>query len=250
MTLALQTVGLSKNFGALQVTRDVNLSFEKGARTALIGPNGAGKTTIVNLITGALKPDAGQILLDGQDISASGQAERVRKGLVRTFQITRIFRPLTVEENIRLACIQHLGWQHRLRLSRSETGTLDEAVAAVVATVKLGERSRTVVSELAYGEQRLVELALALALKPRVLLLDEPAAGVPQSESHVIMEAIEGLPDDLAVVFIEHDMDLVFRFARRIVVLVNGAVLVEGSAAEIAAHEEVKRIYFGEEAHG
>ncbi|MBL0933230.1 MAG: ABC transporter ATP-binding protein [Rhizobiaceae bacterium] len=246
MTAALQTIGLAKNFGALNVTRNVSLDFERGARTALIGPNGAGKTTLVNLITGALDASAGQVFLDGHEISGLSQAARARRGLVRTFQISRLFRPLTVEDNIRLACIQRLGLQSSIILSGSEKADLGDAVASVMDLTGLSDSARMTVSSLAYGEQRLVELALALALRPNVLLLDEPAAGVPQSESHIIMDAIASLPSELAVVFIEHDMDLVFRFAKKIVVLVDGAVLVEGTPDAIASHEEVKRIYFGE----
>jgi len=243
---ALEVRNLTRSFGALRVTRDVTLAVEKGARTALIGPNGAGKTTLVNLITGALRPDSGQVLLDGRDISRLDQPARARLGLVRTFQITRLFKPLSVEENIRIAVLNRLGHQGRLALGREEERRVDEAVAETLATVRMQDRARSTIAGLAYGEQRLVELALALALKPKVLLLDEPAAGVPQSESHVIMSAIAQLPGDLAVVFIEHDMDLVFRFARRIVVLVGGAVFTEGAPAEVAADEEIKRIYFGE----
>lgn len=246
MTVALETRNLSKNFGALQVARNVTLSFEQGARTALIGPNGAGKTTLVNLMTGALAPTAGEVVLNGTDVSRHGEADRARLGLVRTFQITRLFRPLSVEDNIRIAVLHRMGLQSRAFLPAARQADVDREVHHTLTTVKLGDRARSTVSNLAYGEQRLVELALALALKPKVLLLDEPAAGVPQSESHIIMSAIESLPAQLAVIFIEHDMSLVFRFASRIVVLVAGAVLVDGTPAEIAANEEVKRIYFGE----
>lgn len=246
MTLALEVTGLSKNFDALKVTDNVELSLPQGARTALIGPNGAGKTTLVNLITGALKPSSGSIHLLGTDITQLSQARRARQGLTRTFQISRLFKPLTVVENVRLAVIQRDEASQRMVMSRKLATQLDEDVHNALAALGLEDRADRKVSELAYGEQRLVELSLALAAKPRVLLLDEPAAGVPQSESHVIMQAIADLPSDLAILFIEHDMDLVFRFAREIVVLVSGAILTTGSPDAVAADARVKEIYFGE----
>jgi branched-chain amino acid transport system ATP-binding protein len=244
---AMEVVNLSKQFGALEVTRNVSLSFGKGERTALIGPNGAGKTTLVNLITGAIPASSGEILLGGNVITGLPEFERARRGLVRTFQITKLIRPLTAEDNIRIAVQHCLGLQTKATNSSRHHDDVDGRVARILSEVQLEDRAKVVVSRLAYGEQRLVELALALALEPKVLLLDEPAAGVPQSEAHIIMKAIEALPNDLAVIFIEHDMDLVFRFAKRIVVLVNGAVLADGDPAAIAANEEVKQIYFGEE---
>ena len=250
MTERLLVRGLNRSFGALVVSSDVNLSLAPGARTALIGPNGAGKTTLVNLITGALAPSSGEIRLDGRDITHMPQAARVRAGLVRTFQVTRLVRDLTVADNVRLALIQRHRAEMQMFRRVDRMDALDHEVSDILGTLELADRTGRRIRDLAYGEQRLIELALALALRPRVLLLDEPAAGVPQSESGIIMRAIEALPADLAVLFIEHDMDLVFRFAQRIIVLVAGAVLMEGTPDEVADDERVQNIYLGRSHHG
>lgn len=242
----LEIRSLCKTFGGLVVTDNVSLSLQPGARTALIGPNGAGKTTLVNLITGALAPSKGDILLAGQSIARLPAQERARRGLIRTFQITRLFPSMSVAENLRIAALHRQGLDFALRPSRAAQVRVEAAVAGMLDTLNLRDRTATPVTRLAYGEQRLVELGLSLLMEPRVLLLDEPAAGVPQSESHVIMEAIDRLPPDLAVLFIEHDMDLVFRFATEIVVLVQGAMVARGTPPEIAANPLVKQIYFGE----
>lgn len=246
MSEALRIKALTKNFGGLGVTRNVSIVLPVGARTALIGPNGAGKTTLVNLICGALQPTSGNVFLFGEDIGHESLAQRARKGLVRTFQVTRLFSSLTVEENVRLSAIQRRDMENRFWPTRSATADLDRDVDEALAMLGLADRGGRPIDELAYGEQRLVELAIALAAQPKVLLLDEPAAGVPQGESHVIMEAIASLPSDLAILFIEHDMDLVFRFAQEIAVLVAGEIILTGSPDMVAASEEVKRIYFGE----
>ena len=248
--LRLQARGLRLAFGGLAVTNDVSLELSVGARVALIGPNGAGKTTLVNLLSGVLSPQAGDIWLEGQAITAWPQSARVRHGLVRTFQISRLFRDLTVADNVREAVLQRHGWGLRLALRRGESETVAMEVAEALRALALEGIANRVVGTLALGEQRLVEIALALALKPRVLLLDEPAAGVPQGESGRIFDALESLPEELSILLIEHDMDLVFRFAKRIVVLTAGSVLVEGTPAEIAANEQVKEIYFGRAHHG
>ena len=246
----LQADGLHLSFGGLRVTHDVSLSLAPGARTALIGPNGAGKTTLVNLLSGALKPHAGTVSLEGQVVNGLSQSARVRSGLVRTFQISRLFKELSVEDNVRTAVQHHHGLAARLFLRRAQAEmVLAETYAALGALGLEGSAGRTV-GTMALGEQRLVEIALALAMKPRVLLLDEPAAGVPQSESGRIFDAIDQLPQDLAILLIEHDMDLVFRFADHIVVMAAGTVLVEGGPAEIAANDQVKQIYFGRAGHG
>ena len=249
MTALLEVRDLTKSFGGLKVTNHVDLLLHSGARMALIGPNGAGKTTLVNLITGALKASGGSVSLRGEDISTLAEPDRAARGLIRTFQVTRLFQSMTVAENLRIGAIHHqranYGFLRRVALEQA----LDGAVARVLAQLRLTDRADTPVTRLAYGEQRLVELGIALVMQPRVLLLDEPAAGVPQSESHIIMTAIDELPKDLGVVFIEHDMDLVFRFATEIVVLVAGAVICRGTPAEIAANDEVRRVYFGEATH-
>jgi len=248
MNAALETHGLCKSFGALAVANDIEFRLEPGARHALIGPNGAGKTTFVNLVTGALAPSAGRILLDGDDITALPQAQRVKRGLARTFQINTLFRGLSVLENVCLAIGERMGVAGDIyRPAGSRRDVVDEAYAAL-ERLGLAAEAQRLVRELSYGRQRLVELAVALGLKPKVLLLDEPAAGVPSSESGIIVDTIESLPADIALLIIEHDMDLVFRLARRITVLVQGAVLVEGTPQEIAADPRVREVYLGERA--
>ena len=249
MTAALEIRDLHKSFGALAVTRDVNLVLERGARHALIGPNGAGKTTLVNLITGVLQPSAGQVLLEGEDITRLPQATRTRRGIARTFQINQLFRGLTVLENLYLAVAERDGvCNHLWRPVGVERAVIDEALTHLDA-LRLADDALKLVRELPYGRLRLVEIAIALALRPKVLLLDEPAAGVPSSETHLILDVIAGLDPDIAILIIEHDMDVVFRVAKRITVLVQGAVLTDGTPAEISADERVRAVYLGEEAH-
>ena len=246
----LQTRGLCRNFGALAAARDIDFRLEAGARHALIGPNGAGKTTFINLLTGVLKPSAGQVLLKGRDITAVAQAERVKLGIARTFQINRLFRGLSVLENVYIAVAERLGAAGgMLRPAGARKDVVDEAMA-LLDTLKLTADAPQRISELPYGRQRLVELAIALGLKPEVLLLDEPAAGVPSAESHIILDAIDGLPRHIGVLIIDHDMDLVFRFASQITVLVNGAVFASGGPREIGANAEVRAVYLGQAAHG
>jgi branched-chain amino acid transport system ATP-binding protein len=245
----LQATGLCKAFGGLQVTCDVSLALPAGARTALIGPNGAGKTTLVNLLGGVLRPSAGTVRLDGEDMSGWNPAQRARSGIVRTFQINRVFKELSVRDNVRCAVLHRHGLARRVWLSRAQRAQVDAEVDEALGSLRIQGQARRITGQMALGEQRLVEIALALAMKPRVLLLDEPAAGVPESESGRILEAVERLPGDLAVLLIEHDMDLVFRFARDIVVLVQGAVFARGTPAEIAANEAVREIYFGRSGH-
>ncbi|TKW65123.1 MAG: ABC transporter ATP-binding protein [Paracoccus denitrificans] len=246
MSPMLEVRGLQKSFGGLRVTDNVDLVLNPGARTALIGPNGAGKTTLINLITGMLSPDSGTIRLAGEDISRLPAMGRAKHGLIRTFQVTRLFMPMTVADNLRIPVLHRMGKEYGARWTAHVRDEVEAEIIRVLHELGLADRAGTRADRLAYGEQRLVELGIALLMKPRVLLLDEPAAGVPQSESHIIMSAIDRLPADLAVVFIEHDMDLVFRFAREIVVLIQGAVSATGTPAEIAADEKVRAVYFGE----
>jgi branched-chain amino acid transport system ATP-binding protein len=244
---ALEIRSLYKSFGALQVTRDVNLVLPRGARHALIGPNGAGKTTLVNLIAGVLKPSAGRVLLEGEDITALPQAARTRRGIARTFQINQLFRGLTVLENVYLSVGERTRACNRLwRPAGAERAVIEEAMAHLDA-LALADVALKPVRELAYGRQRLVEIAIALAQRPKVLLLDEPAAGVPSSESHLILDVVERLDPGIAILIIEHDMDVVFRFARRISVLVAGSVLVEAAPDDIRADARVRAVYLGEE---
>jgi len=248
----IETRGLHKNFGALQVAREINFSLEAGARHALIGPNGAGKTSFVNLLTGVLRPSAGRVLLDGEDITRVAQAERARRGVARTYQINELFRGLTVLENVCLAVGERCGACNNLwRPAGAGAGraVIDEALGLLEA-LRIREDALKRVSELPYGRQRLVEIAIALGQRPRVLLLDEPAAGVPSAESHIILDVIESLPRNIAVLIIEHDMDVVFRFAQHITVLVAGAILTQGSPQEIAADEQVREVYLGKDTHG
>jgi branched-chain amino acid transport system ATP-binding protein len=250
MTVALETRGLEKAFGGLSVTRDLSLSIAKGARHALIGPNGAGKTTVINQLTGVLKPDGGRILLSGEDITDLPVHARVRRGLSRTFQINQLYADLTPLETIGLAVSERLGrggdWWRKM-------GTREDVNAEIADNLSrfhLLDVMNDLTATLPYGKQRLLEIAVAIAAKPRVLLLDEPAAGVPESERHDILAAVAALPREVTVLLIEHDMDLVFSFADRISVLVNGALLVEGEPDEVARDPHVKAVYLGEAPHG
>ena len=250
MALALETEGLSKRFGGLVATRDVSISLEEGARHALIGPNGAGKTTFVNLLTGVLTPSSGTIKLGGEDITHLRADARVHRGLARTFQISQLFRKLTVFENLGIAVNEQRGVGSRMWASFTADRETREAVGTLAREFGLENVLDARTSELAYGRQRLLEIALAFACRPRVLLLDEPAAGVPEAERHDLLATIGRLPKDVAILLIEHDMDLVFSFADRITVLVEGAVLTSGPAEAIARDERVKAVYLGEEVHG
>ena len=241
----LRTRDLGIRFGAFQAVDDVNLSLEPGARQALIGPNGAGKTTLINLLTGVFRPTSGSIHMGGRDITRLSGDKRARMGLARTFQINTLFPSLTPLQSVVLAICEREGlgatWWRPLR---GCTAVFDEA-HVLLATLKLDSLAEVPMSELAYGKQRLLEIALALAARPRILLLDEPAAGVPEDESGELFEAIAALPDDISVLFIEHDMKLVFRFSRRISVLVGGRILTEGTPAEIGADPRVREVYLG-----
>jgi len=246
----LETRALCRSFGALTAARDVDFTLEAGARHALIGPNGAGKTTFVNLLTGVIPPSSGAILMKGRDITGMDQARRVKLGIARTFQINRLFRRLSVLENVYIAVAERVGAApSMLRPAGARRDVVAEAMQ-VLETLKLTADAGRRISELPYGRQRLVELAIALGLKPEVLLLDEPAAGVPSAESHIILDAIDGLPRDIGILIIDHDMDLVFRFAQRITVLVSGAVFATGTPREIGADPNVRAVYLGRAGHG
>ena len=249
MNVALETRGLCKSFGALTVADDIDFRLESGARHALIGPNGAGKTTFVNMLTGALPPSSGTIVLGGEDITAMGQAKRVKRGLGRTFQINALFRRLPVLDNVALAVAERRGVARRMLRAASAHGDVREESMELLATLGLAADAGVRILDLPYGKQRLVEIAIALGLKPSVLLLDEPAAGVPSLESHRILQVLDNLPRHIAILIIEHDMDLVFRFAQRITVLVQGEVLVEGPPEEIARDRRVHQVYLGEQHH-
>ena len=249
MNYALQTTKLVKKFGGFVVTNNVSLKVEAGARHALIGPNGAGKTTLINLLTGFLEPTSGSVLLQGKEVTTLAQHQRVKRGLARTFQINRLFSELTVLESVVLAVNERLGLSAKFwKPVGAHTQAIEEA-AELLRTLKLLDVAHEPTRNLAYGKQRLIEIALALAAKPSVLLLDEPAAGVPTAESRELFESIAALPRDVTILLIEHDMDLVFRFADTISVLVSGALLTQGTPQEIANDPQVKEVYLGEAAH-
>ena len=244
-TPVLSVRGLSKNFGALAVVQGVDLDLEKGARVGLIGPNGAGKTTLVNLLTGMIRADAGSILLDGMDIRHMRPEVRVRRGLARTHQINTLLVENTARENVAIAVAERDGIAWRaLRFGARWRACLEEADARL-SEMGISEAADRRVSELAYGQQRLLEIAIALTIKPRVLMLDEPAAGVPSTEAHVIHDVLDHMPSDIAILIIEHDMDVIFRFAREIVVMVQGKILTRGKPEDISADEEVRAVYLG-----
>ena len=250
MTAALETIGLQKRFGGLVATNDVSLSIAVGARHALIGPNGAGKTTFVNLLTGVLAPSGGRVLLGGEDITGLKPHLRVRRGLARTFQINQLFPEITPLDTIGLAVAERLGrggdWW---RVAGGKAEVLDE-ILAIAERFRLTDVLQARTATLAYGKQRLLEIATAFACRPRVLLLVEPAAGVPEVERHELLATIAELPQDVSVLLIEHDMDLVFSFADRISVLVNGTLLTEGPPDAIAADPQVRAVYLGEAVDG
>jgi ABC-type branched-subunit amino acid transport system ATPase component len=247
---ALQATGLSKHFGALHVTQDVSLALRRGSRTALIGPNGAGKTTLVNLMTGVLAPSRGTVRIAGEDVTGLAQAARVKKGLARTFQINNLFREMTVLENVYLSASEQAGVAGDLWRPAARHRHVLEDVVETLEMLRLSDDANTAVRHLPYGKQRLVEIAIALSLKPRILLLDEPAAGVPSVEVEWLLDVFMGLPKELSILIIEHDMDIVFRFATKIFVLVQGAMLMSGTPEQIAASDEVQAVYLGRSLEG
>jgi branched-chain amino acid transport system ATP-binding protein len=250
--IVLSCHGLVKRFGGITATGDVSMELHKGARHALIGPNGAGKTTLVNLMTGVLEPTAGRIMLEGRDITHLAPHERARRGMVRTFQINQLFDPLTPLETLAMAVSQHRGlgarWWQPLGANAAVAQRCEQLLEQFHLTSVMDQPTRV----LAYGKRRLLEIAIALACEPRVLLLDEPVAGVPAGEREELLRTVAALPADVSVLLIEHDMDLVFSFASRMTVLVNGAVLTEGTPQEISSDARVKEVYLGqvERAHG
>ena len=251
MSVVLSTRGLVKRFGGITATNNVTLDLHKGARHALIGPNGAGKTTLINLLTGVLEPSEGSITLEGQDISRLSPHERVKRGMVRTFQINQLFDSLTPLQTLALTVSQHQGlglkWWQGLGANQHVTARCE----ALLEQFHLTEVMDQPTSILAYGKRRLLEIAIALACEPRVLLLDEPVAGVPAGEREELLQTVAALPADVSVLLIEHDMDLVFSFANRMTVLVNGTVLTEGDPDQIANDPQVKAVYLGhDDTHG
>lgn len=250
MTAALRTEGLSKHFGSFKANSDITFELPRGARHALIGPNGAGKTTFINLLTGVYRPTAGEVYLGEERVSDLAQHQRVQRGVTRTFQINTLFPGLTVLESVVLAVAERKGLGRRWW--RTVAGHTDEIAEAeqLLQSLHLSADADVLTRQLSYGKQRLLEIALALATQPKILLLDEPMAGIPAAESAEFFGVIAKLPDDVTLLFIEHDMDMVFRFAQRITVLVGGRVLVEGTPAQIAADARVKEVYLGEAPYG
>ena len=249
-TSALSTRGLDKSFGSLVVASDIDLDLPPGERYALIGPNGAGKTTLINLITGMVKPDKGQIFLGADEITMLRPEERVKCGLVRTFQINTLFPHLSALEAVTLAVCERRGYAGSWWEKLPAYGDAIEEAYAILLSLRLAASCYRPTRELAYGQQRLLEIALALATKPKVLLLDEPAAGVPQQESAELFSVIAGLSQEIAVLFIEHDMNVVFRVAQRIIVMAAGRILLQGTPKEIAADARVREVYLGRARHG
>jgi branched-chain amino acid transport system ATP-binding protein len=249
--IVLAAQGLTKRFGGIVATNNVSFNLLQGARHALIGPNGAGKTTLINLLTGVLEPSEGRIALQGEDVTGLAPHERVRRGMVRTFQINQLFDSLTPAETLALTVSQHHGlgrkWWQQLGANKEVVRRCDQLLEQFHLTSVMAQPTR----ELAYGKRRLLEIAIALACEPRVLLLDEPVAGVPAGEREELLHTVAQLPADVSVLLIEHDMDLVFSFATRMTVLVNGAVLTDGTPQEISSDERVRAVYLGEagEAH-
>ena len=244
--VVLQTERLVKRFGGIAATNDVSMTVQRGARHALIGPNGAGKTTLINLLTGVAAPTSGRVLLRGQDITDLAPHRRVALGLVRTFQINQLFGTLTPLQSLALAVSSRVDAARRWWQPMGADASVAAECEALLAQFRLQDHADQPTRELPYGKRRLLEIALAVALKPTVLLLDEPAAGVPAGERADILATVAALPSDVSVMLIEHDMDLVFSFATRLTVLVNGAVLTEGTPQEIASDARVKAVYLGE----
>jgi branched-chain amino acid transport system ATP-binding protein len=237
--------GLVMRFGGITATNNVTLNLKKGARHALIGPNGSGKTTLINLLTGMLQPTEGRIMLEGQDITNLAPNQRVQRGMVRTFQINQLFDTLSPLQTLALTVSQHLGlgtkWWQSLGRNRQVTERCEQLLAQFHLTEVMNQPTHV----LAYGKRRLLEIAIALACEPRVLLLDEPVAGVPAGEREELLQTVSALPADVSVLLIEHDMDLVFSFANFMTVLVNGTLLTEGTPEQIANDPQVKAVYLG-----
>jgi len=242
----LEVSGLRKAFGSLVVTDGVSFAVERGAREALIGPNGAGKTTLFNLLSGELRPDAGWIRLAGRDITGLAPDRRVKAGLARSFQRNNLFLDMTVLENLATAVAARTGESRVFWRSFAGSKALRARADALAVSVGLGDRRDALARHLSYGSQRQLEIALALAAEPQLLLLDEPTAGMSPEETRSMQRLIAGLPRTLTLLLIEHDMDVVFEMAERITVLDYGRVLIQGPPAQIRGSAIVKQIYFGE----
>jgi len=250
MTVVLETRNLVKRFGAFAATNDVSLKVEKGARQALIGPNGAGKTTLINLLTGVLEPTAGTVFLDGEDITRIPSHQRVRRGIVRTFQINQLFAELTPLQSLALTVSNQLGISQRLWQPLGRDARVAERCELLLRQFHLDDVMDVQVAHLAYGKRRQLEIATALACAPRGRRLAARVAGVPAGQRQEIFDIVNALPAEVTVLLIEHDMDLVFNFARTVSVLVNGALFAEGDVRSISTDPRVKAVYLGEGTHG
>jgi branched-chain amino acid transport system ATP-binding protein len=244
----LETRGLVKRFGGLPATNGVSLGVAAGELHAIIGPNGAGKTTLIAELAGEIAPDGGRIFLDGADISALGVAERAAIGIARSFQITSIFREFSVLDNVALAVQAHTGHSFRFWAKARRDPQLRDPARGILWDVGLGQRAELPAATLSHGEKRALEIAIALATRPRLLLLDEPMAGMGPQDAAGMVRLLASLKRKMTIVLVEHDMDAVFALADRISVLVDGRVIATGAPAEIRADAEVRRAYLGEEA--
>jgi branched-chain amino acid transport system ATP-binding protein len=243
--VVLQTRGLSMAFGGLKVFNGLEFALQRGERHAVIGPNGAGKSTFVAVVTGLLAPTAGKVLLDGRDVTRTSARERVKAGIVRTFQINTLFASLTPLDSVLIALSQRDGVARpSLRPLKSLKPQIEEA-HALLEKFGLADDATVATQALPYGKQRLLEVVLAFALRPRVLLLDEPAAGLSTHQGHELFEQLATLTEGTTMLFVEHDMNIVFRYAQRVSVLAGGSVLASGTPDEIRSHEGVKGAYLG-----
>ena len=245
MTPVLDVRGLTKRFGSLVVTDDLSFQLNAGARHALIGPNGAGKSTLVHQLSGVVRPDGGAIILEGRNITTLPARKRVALGLARTFQVTNLFAHLTVLHNLFLALSERDGASRIFWRSAAAQKDLLVEAETIAALLSLSHSLGRTVREIPYGEQRLLEIAVALALKPKILLLDEPAAGIPKSEMRHVLDAINRLPRDTAILLIEHDMLVVREFAETVSVMVQGRLMTSGRPNDVLASDEVRAVYLG-----
>jgi branched-chain amino acid transport system ATP-binding protein len=246
--LPLQLKNLTKNYGALRVTDDVTLDVEAGELHAIIGPNGAGKTTLIHQISGLARPDSGRVLFHGRDVTELTMPERARLGLVRSFQITSILPRFSALENVALAVQAHSGSSFKFFGDAAAEPALIDAAMVLLARFGLGARAATPAGQMSHGEKRQLELAIALAAKPKLLLLDEPLAGTSHDESRQIIATLQQLRRELPIVLIEHDMDAVFALADKVSVLVYGRIIASGSPQSVRDDAQVRAAYLGEEA--
>jgi branched-chain amino acid transport system ATP-binding protein len=241
----LEVRQLVKSFGALRATDGIDFDVRDGETHAIIGPNGAGKTTFISQLAGNLRPDSGRIVFAGEDITALGAQHRARKGLARSFQITSIYAEFSALDNVALAVQAHAGHSFRFWGPARRESALRDPARRILDEVGLGERAGVLAANLAHGEQRQLEVAMALATRPRLLLLDEPMAGMGIEESQRMVSFLAGLKSRHTMILVEHDMDAVFRLADRISVLVYGRLIATGAPDEIRAHPEVRAAYLG-----